>query len=136
HPELWPFTGSLPCQQASVSYDQILGRDVDYAKAIRSASSQALIFGPVVAQDGLIYAHSYSADPHYPTEFLDYYLQQMQDAGVVYGAPLLDALDVHYYSNNAGAAQCLQNPRLLWDPNYTDITATATDSIDFGWSGL
>ena len=90
HPELWPYTGSLPCETATVLFDDVVTRDKSFATGIKTAWPGAKVVGPVVAQDGVIYAHSYSADPHYPAEFLDYYLQQMQDAGATYGAPLLD----------------------------------------------
>jgi hypothetical protein len=32
-------------------------------------------------------------------------------------------------------SQCVQVPRMFWDPNFTDFSASATDSIDYGWSG-
>jgi hypothetical protein len=139
HPELWPSTGTLPCQTYTVSYDDIVSRDVPFASAIKAAWPQAKVFGPVVAQDGLIYAHSYS-DPHWPTEFLDYYLQQMASASVAAGRTLLDVLDVHYYAQDygnspPGPAQCVQSPRLFWDPDYTSLSAAETSALDFGWTG-
>jgi hypothetical protein len=120
-----------------VTYDDILSRDEVYAGAIKSVWPSAQVFGPVVAQDGLAYAHSYEHDPHYPTEFLDYYLEQMAAASSDAGQPLLDVLDVHYY--NAGttsAEQCVQNPRMFWDPNYTAISPSLTDGIDFAFAGV
>jgi hypothetical protein len=132
HPELWPSTGTLPCQTFTVSYDDIVNRDLRFAAAIKAAWPETKVFGPVVAQDGMVYAHSYS-DAHWPTEFLDYYLQQMAAAG----QPLLDVLDVHYYTNYGSPppAQCVQSPRLFWDPSYTTLSAADTANIDFGWSG-
>ncbi len=137
HPELWPFTGTLPCQASTVNYDAIVSRDEQFAAAIKKAWPSTKVFGPVVAQDGLIYAHSYAADPHYPLEFLDYYLGEMSKASAAAATPLLDVLDVHYF-NELGAtpSQCVQNPRMFWDPSYTALSAAATDSIDFAWSGL
>ena len=140
HPEVWPITGVVPCETAAtVTYDDILNRDVTTASAVKAAWPAAKVFGPVVAQDGIVYAHSYVTeltDPHAPTEFLDYYLAQLAgktDAGT----SLLDVLDVHYYNEqNSSPSQCMQNPRMFWDPDYTEITATATDNIDFGWSGF
>ena len=35
----------------------------------------------------------------------------------------------------ASSSQCVQVPRMFWDPSYTDFTAAPTDAIDFGWSG-
>jgi hypothetical protein len=54
---------------------------------------------------------------------------------VTAGKPLLDAFDVHYYTSNGSTSQCMQVPRMFWDPNFRDFSASATDSIDFGWSG-
>jgi mannan endo-1,4-beta-mannosidase len=133
HPEVWPFTGVVPCETAAaVTYDDVVTRDMTYAAAIKTASPTAKVFGPVVAQDGIVYAHSYT-DPHLPTEFVDYYLAQMAGAT----SSLLDVFDVHYYNEqNSSPTQCLQNPRMFWDPNYTELSATATDMIDFQYSGL
>ncbi|MGA7119759.1 MAG: glycoside hydrolase family 44 protein [Polyangiaceae bacterium] len=139
HPELWPSTGAIPCQKYTVTYDDIVSRNIAFATAIKSAWPTTKVFGPVVAQDGIVYAHSYS-DAHAPTEFLDYYLAQMRAASSAAGGPLLDALDVHYYTNNGntppGPAQCVQSPRLFWDPSYTALSAAKTASLDFGWTGV
>jgi hypothetical protein len=99
HPELWA--------SASVTYDDILGRDEAVASAIKAAWPAAKIFGPVVAQDGIVYAHDYTRSD----EFLDYYLPRMSG--------LLDVLDVHYYNSGRDAATCLDSPRAFWDPTYT-----------------
>lgn len=136
HPDLWPFAGSLPCQTWTVTYDDIVRRNVQFATAIKAAWPEAKVFGPVVAQDGMIYAHDY-ATTHWPTEFLDYYLAQMASASASSGRPLLDVLDVHYYTNSGSpsAAQCVQSPRFFWDPNYTSLLAAKTAQLDFGWAG-
>jgi hypothetical protein len=136
HPELWPYTGTVGCGTGgTVTYDDIVTRDSEFATAIKAAWPQVKIFGPVVAQDGIIYAHSYS-DTHLPTEFADYYLSQMASASSAAGHPLIDVFDVHYYSNSGSSSQCLQVPRLFWDPSFTEFSAATTDGLDFGWSGL
>jgi hypothetical protein len=133
HPELWPNA----CGKGTITYDDIVTRNKAAALAVKTAWPTAQVFGPVVAQDGLVYAHSYQADTHWPTEFTDYYLAEMQAASVAAGKPLLDAYDVHYYTNGGTGddSKCVQVPRLFWDPNFTDMTASATDSLDFGWNG-
>jgi hypothetical protein len=136
HPELWPYTGTLPCETATVLYTDVVSHDQAAAQAIKTAVPGATLFGPVVAGDGMIYAHSYS-DPNIATEFSDYYLQQMAAASTTFGKPLIDDFDVHYYnSNSTDPTQCMQNPRMFWDPSYTSLSASATDAVDFGWSGL
>jgi mannan endo-1,4-beta-mannosidase len=99
HPEIW--------SRSNVSYDDIVNRDKAAATAYRAVWSGAKIFGPVVAQDGIVYAHDYTRSD----EFLDYYLPKMSG--------LLDALDVHYYNTGSNTATCLQSPRGFWDPTYT-----------------
>jgi hypothetical protein len=99
HPEIW--------SNPTVGYDEIVDRDRLYGSALKSVWPQAKIFGPVVAQDGIVFAHDYSRND----EFLDYYLPRMSG--------ILDVLDVHYYNNSTDPATCLQNPRAFWDPAYT-----------------
>ncbi len=134
HPEVWPYTGTLPCESPlDVTYEDIVSRDLTYATAIKAAAPTAKVFGPEVAQDGIVFAHSYS-DPHLPTAFVDYYLAQMAAASSDAGTPLIDVLDVQYYNfANSPPAQCLQNPRMFWDPNYTELSAANTDQIDFSY---
>lgn len=140
HPELWPYSGTLGCGTSGVvTYDDIVTRDTSFAAAVKNVWAQAEVFGPIVAQDGILYAADYgnpllSQTP--PTLFADYYLQQMAAASDAAGHPLIDLFDVHYYTANGDPAQCLQVPRMFWDPAFMDFTAAATDAIDFGWSGL
>jgi hypothetical protein len=135
HPELWPHNGTPGCgTSGSVTFDDVVTRNTTYSKAIKAAWSGAKVFGPVIAQDGVIYGGDYS-DPHLPTTFTDYYLSGMASGSVTAGYPLIDAYDVHYYTSNGTTSQCVQVPRMFWDPNFRDISATATDKIDFGWSG-
>jgi hypothetical protein len=135
HPELWPYTGTPGCgTNGTVTFDDIVSRNTTFAAAIKAAWPSAKVFGPVVAQDGIFYAHDYS-DPHLPTTFADYYLGKMAAASVSAGTALLDAFDVHYYTGASSSTQVLQTPRMFWDPNFRDISASATDNLDFGWSG-
>ena len=135
HAEIYPYTGTLGCgTSGTVSFDDIVTRNTTYATAMKKVWPQTKIFGPVVAQDGIIYAGDYN-DPNLPTTFADYYLGKMADNSVTAGTPLIDAFDVHYYTSNGSMSQCVQVPRMFWDPNFTDFSASATDSIDYGWSG-
>jgi hypothetical protein len=137
HPEVWPVMGTVPCESSTVTYDDIVSRDETYAAAVKKAWPTAKVLGPVVSQDGIVFAHSYANDPHASVEFVDYYLAQMASASAEAGTPLLDALDVHYYNEGTSdPSQCVQNPRMFWDSQYTDITPAAVDAIDFGWAGV
>ena len=136
HPELYPHTGTPGCgTSGTVSFDDIVTRDTTYAAAIKKAWPTTETFGPIVAQDGIIYAGDYN-DPNLPTPFADYYLGKMAAASASAGKALLDAFDVHYYTSNGSQSQCVQVPRMFWDPSFTDFTPAQTDSIDFQWSGL
>jgi hypothetical protein len=135
HPEIWPYTGTPGCgTSGTVSFDDIVTRNTSYATAIKKAWPATKIFGPVVAQDGIIYAGDYK-DPNLPTPFTDYYLGKMADNSVKAGTPLIDAFDVHYYTSSGTTSQCVQVPRMFWDPSFTDFSASVTDDIDYGWSG-
>ncbi len=131
HPELYPNT----CSSGSVSWDDIITRNANAAKAAKAAWPSAKIFAPVVAQDGVIYGGDYSS-PHFvagTTEFADYYLQQIIAQSTAAGLSLLDVFDTHYYTAGSTDTLCLEAPRLFWDPNATDISATVTNSIDFNF---
>ena len=135
HPELWPHTGTPGCGvSGTVTFDDVVSRNTTFATAIKGAWPAAKVFGPVIAQDGIIYGGDYN-DPNLPTTFTDYYLGKMAAASVTAGKPLLDVYDTHYYTSNGSNSQCLQVPRMFWDPSFKDFTASATDTIDFGWSG-
>jgi hypothetical protein len=136
HPEIWPYTGTPGCgTSGTVSFDDVVTLNTSFATAIKNAWPEALVFGPVVAQDGILYAGDYD-DPNLPTPFGPYYLSKMAANSDEVGHPLIDSFDTHYYtSNSQTTSQCLQVPRMFWDPNFTDFTASTTDSIDFGWSG-
>ena len=45
------------------------------------------------------------------------------------GSQLLDVFDVHYYTVGSTDAECLEAPRLFWDPDATDISAAETNSL-------
>ncbi len=130
HPEIHP----NHCSTGTVTWDEVATRDLDAAKAIKGVWPQALVFGPVVAGDGMAFGGDY-ASPHFVAgteEFTDWYLQQVVAASTT--TPLLDVYDVHYYTTGQNAdAQCLESPRLFWDPNATDISATDTNSLDFNY---
>jgi len=135
HPEIWPHTGSPGCgTTGTVSFDDIVTRNTTYAAAVKKAWPTTKTFGPVVAQDGIIYAGDYG-DSHLPTTFADYYLGKMAAASAAAKEALIDGFDVHYYTSNGSTSQCVQVPRMFWDPTFEDFTAAQTDSIDFGWSG-
>ncbi len=141
HPEVYASTGTPGCgTSGTVTFDDIVTRNTTYATAIKNAWPDAKVFGPVVAQDGIIYAGDYN-DPNLPMPFAKYYLAHMAAASSTAGHALIDSFDTHYYTSNGmdgngsapSGAQCLQAPRLFWDPNFTEYTESQTSAIDFGY---
>jgi hypothetical protein len=143
HPELWTgYTGTPGCgTSGNVTFADVVSYDSTFATMVKATWPTTKVFGPVVAQDGIIYGGDYSdpnlkaADGGVGTIFTDYYLTKMAAASVTAGHALIDSFDVHYYTSNGSTSQCLQVPRMFWDPDFKDFTAAETDSIDYGWSG-
>jgi len=137
HPELWPgYTGTPGCgTDGTVTYADIENDDITFATAIKNADPQAVVYGPVVAQDGWIYARDYAQNGS--PLFADDYLQHMAAASDTAGHPLLDVFDIHYYTTGNGQstpAECLQVARMFWDPNFTEWSPSETDQMDYGYS--
>jgi mannan endo-1,4-beta-mannosidase len=139
HPEIYPNVCTLTTtvtSRGSVTWDDVVTRNTNAAKAVKGAWSTAKVFGPVVSGDGMAYGGDYNS-PHFvagTTEFSDWYLQQMAANSVTAGKPLIDVFDVHYYTSGGSTdTECMQAPRLFWDPNTPDISATEANSLDFNW---
>ena len=131
HPELYP----NDCSNGSVPWDDVVSRNVKAATAIKKVWGSAKVFGPVVSGDGMAYGGDYNS-PYFVAgteEFSDYYLSKMAAASVAAGEPLIDSFDVHYYTVGKSDAECLESPRLFWDPDATDISAAETNSLDFDY---
>jgi mannan endo-1,4-beta-mannosidase len=130
---------------------ELVTRSVTLSTAVKNVDPNAQIFGPVF---GMIWSEDAvgntvewnpikSAGGY--SWYVDYYLDQMSKASSTAGKRLLDALDIHYYSEqreglappfNYSSGQCritdggctttaaalarLQAPRTLWDPTYTE----------------
>ncbi len=131
HPEIYP----NDCSSGSVPWDDVVDRNVAAATAVKNAWPAAKVFGPVVSGEGMSNGGD-SSSPYFvagKTEFSDHYLQKLAAASVAAGEPLIDALDVHYYTVGNSDAECLESPRLFWDPDATDISADETNSLDFDY---
>ena len=139
---------------APMSYDEVTGKGIAYAKVIKAADPSALVSGPTISNfDTYFYSWQdlvtgWSTGPCYcyngaPTDrqahgnipLLAYYLQQFQAAQTSGGTRLLDYLDLHTYFAAANAAfnpagdtalqaARLDSTRVFWDPTYTDPAYT------------
>ena len=145
-PEWW-FGVHIDIHPNPATYDEMLGRGIRYAAAVKSVDPSALVTGPVPSGwMGYFYSAAdfvagwnshapwnYDTNPvdrlaHGNVPWVDYYLQQMQQYEQQNGVRLLDYLDIHGYLTPAGIAfgtagggsdqLRLVSTRVLWDPNY------------------
>ena len=136
-PMLWPYT-HRDVHPELTSYDEIGSRTLAYAAAIKAADPSAETLGPVVwgwcayfysALDGCAPGADHQA--HGDTDFIEWYLQQMQAYEEQHGVRLLDYVDVHAYPQGEGVfsedpgdaatqALRLRSTRALWDASYAD----------------
>jgi hypothetical protein len=116
------------------TYDDVVNRGLQFARAIKSAAPGAAVAGPVGY--GWLEFLDLQESPDFATkgEFLDYYLTKMSEAGAAESRRLLDYLDVHWYPEATGGgtriifdqvdeavvAARLQAPRGFWDPTYRE----------------
>jgi hypothetical protein len=109
-PDLWGWVGTdgkgngthPEIQRTQIGYDAFATKWVDSAKAIRAAVPGALLYGPVsYGWTGYV---SFQNAPDAPSDasidksFLDYFLEKASAASAAAGTRLLDAFDLHFYS--------------------------------------
>jgi hypothetical protein len=123
-------------------YDEIWGKTVDYAGAIKQQDAAALVTGPVTwgycdlfgsAADNCVDGSDRQAPAHGGLPFVAWYLQQVCANPMAGGKHLIDYLDLHYYppdpngsptsihSNADDAttrARRLKSLKELYDPNW------------------
>lgn len=134
-PELWHQTHA-PVHPTHATYQEVVGRNVAYAKMIREVWPGAEIAG--YGGYGYYAFLNLQDAPYSPgdAEFLDYYLAEMRVAELIEGERLIDYLDVHWHSevtvedvritsettttSTARADARMQAPRSLWDPSYVE----------------
>jgi hypothetical protein len=123
-----------------VSYDELLGKTIDAARAIRALDPGGKIAGPALWGWP---AYSYSAvdaekgfwrkpdrRAHDDEPFLAWYLKQLKAHEDRTGERLLDLVDVHFYAeglynqkvDEETARKRLRSVRSLYDPKYVEET--------------
>ena len=132
-PDLWGTT-HFDVHPKCTSYDEILGRYLEYAPAVRAVAPNVELAGPVVS-DWYHYWNSSAgiADKvkHDNLPFLDWFLREVRAHDERTGKRTLDILDIHYspaaVAPNAVDARAselrLRSTRSLWDPTYIDESA-------------
>ncbi len=140
-PDLWADTHAEVHPNA-LTYDELVSRNIDYAKAVKRVWPGALVTG-FVSYGWAGYVNLQGApDAAGKGDFTDYYLAQMKAAEAANGQRLIDYLDLHWYpeakgdgvriigsSTSAGVVEArVQAPRSLWDETYTETSWIAQSS--------
>ena len=138
-PALWPTTHPL-IHPAKPTCQELIGKSIALATAIKTIDARPLVFGPVAfgfsALSDLAGASDWSAVKGNCSWFVEWYLDKMRQASQSVGKRLLDVFDLHWYSeaqgNNerivkaqnpaarANAEARIQAPRTLWDATYRE----------------
>lgn len=138
-PGLWKSTHSM--LSTGINCKELVNRSADLASVVKDVDPEALVFGPALygmtAYQSLCDASDWNTVKGNYRWFIDYYLSGMKTASEKYGSRLLDVLDVHYYSSDAGDCgefvtncsdtthtECIQArmqaPRSLYDKTYIE----------------
>jgi hypothetical protein len=137
HPEVHP---------GPAGYQELVGLDLKYARAIKTVMPSAEVGGPVLGGwDGEIFlgepGGTSSLDYTNYGNFTTYYLKQVAAADRAFGGALIDDYDIHWYpqegdegldvsgsgTDPATVAEREQRPRSLWDPTYAENSYITED---------
>ncbi|MDE5564241.1 MAG: endoglucanase [Oscillospiraceae bacterium] len=134
-PGLWNSTHSL-MHPDQTTYAEMVEKSTEYASAIKAVDPKAEVFGLALFGFGAYtqFVSAPDADNSY-NWFISYYLDKMADAEKTAGKRLIDAIDVHYYSEAMGTDRvtncndnthedCIearvQAPRTLYENGYIE----------------
>ncbi len=140
-PDLWSDTHA-EIHPAKVGYDELIKRNVDYAKAIKASWPAAQTLGFVSYGYAGYTTLQDAPDRAGKGDFTDYYLKKLKEAETAAGKRLVDYLDLHWYPEARGggvrvsgvgdataAAARVQAPRSLWDATYKEDSWIANDVV-------
>ena len=139
-PDLWSGTHK-EIHPLPVTYDELIKRNTDYARAVKAVRADAPVLG-FVSYGWQGYVTLQMAPDSDKGNFIDYYLKKMRAAELSEGRRLIDYLDLHWYPEATGTTQTgaslrivfaagddngpgmiearVQAPRSLWDPTYRE----------------
>jgi len=132
-PDLWAETHHRIHEDA-VTYEELVGKTIEFASAIKDIAADAVIFGPV-SYGWYGYVTLQDAPDRNGRDFLEYYLDSMKQEEDITGRRLLDILDLHWYPEAMSSdgrriiseetdpvivEARIQAPRSLWDSTYTE----------------
>ncbi len=142
-PDLWNSTHP-EVHPKSVTYAELLSRDLAYARAIKKVWPTAPVTGPVsYGWEGYETLQN-APDSAKDGNFLSWYLRQVHLADLKAGMRLVNDLDLHWYPEATGGGVRItgaettpvvvaareQAPRSLWDPSYVEKSWITADSLD------
>ena len=138
-PSLWNHTHARMHQQKTTC-EEIVAKSAEYASAVKSVDPNAEVFG--LALFGVGAYTTFAGAPEWESTyaskydwFVSYYLDKMAEAEKTAGKRLIDAIDLHYYSEDTGTCRvtnCADNshtdcvaarvqaPRSLYDSTYIE----------------
>jgi fibronectin type 3 domain-containing protein len=142
-PELWNSTHLEVQGPNPVTSDHYITKTINLTKAIKDQFPNTIIFGPVHYGFEGIYSWQgeLSPTPNGTNWFPDKYLTALKTASTMYGKPLVDVYDFHWYAEDydvngtrildltgttltdAQVQLIVQSPRNLWDPTFNDQAA-------------
>lgn len=136
-PDLWASTHA-EIHPNPVTYDEVVDKDIEFAKAIKAVAPQAEILG-FVSYGWNGYLSLQDAPDKSKGDFVEYYLNKLHQAEIDGGKRLVDYLDLHWYPEAMGDGQRItmdtsthrakpealiearmQAPRSLWDATYRE----------------
>lgn len=139
-PTMWQGTHKV-AHPEPITCDELMTKSISLAKVVKGLDDRAMVFGGefsnFLAFANLNGASDWATLGEGYSWFIDYYLATMKESASAYGKRLIDALDIRYYSEEAGKdgetvvsckdyshTECnaarMQAPRTLWDSSYTE----------------
>ncbi|KAH7105896.1 glycoside hydrolase family 44-domain-containing protein [Auriculariales sp. MPI-PUGE-AT-0066] len=119
-----------------LGYDELLGRMVATATAIKTAQPQVKVFAPSVCNWWYYWTTGVGFSEwatHDSLDWLPWFLREMKKASTKAGKDIMDYLDIHYYQGaelGSGTADnkalYLRITRSWWDPDYIDESWVGT----------
>lgn len=135
-PDLWSSTHAEVHPNA-VTYAELLQRDVEFAKAVKAVTPSAVVLGPVnYGWQGFVNLQG-ASDSKADGDFLSWWLGQMNSAAASWGKPVVDVMDLHWYSevgNGGNGKGPGQDCRINSDP-MTDTTMPSDCYTTAGLAG-
>lgn len=143
-PGLWNSTHKL-MHPDQPTYKEMVEKSTEYAAAIKAVDPKAEVFG--LALFGVYSYYNFVGAPDQDSSydwFLSYYLDKMSDAEKTAGKRLIDAIDVHYYSEAKGDARVteaaatsdkdkaarVQAPRTLYEEGFKEDSWLIGSGVD------